>query len=142
VTNVRNRKAPPRSDGAVRSLERGMWPPYGEHDPLGYDGAWKAVRRCLSRRQDLAAQRYVATSLVDLDCIQERAWPSAMSGDLAAATVVLRVIEDRWRLAQLLASSETRDGKRAEPPAVAPPASPKRRPARKPEAGFFCSLDV
>jgi hypothetical protein len=39
VTNVRNRKAPPRSDGAVRSLARGMWPPYGEHDPLGYDAA-------------------------------------------------------------------------------------------------------
>jgi aminoglycoside phosphotransferase family enzyme len=25
---------------------------------------------------------------------------------------------------------------------VAPPAPPKRRPARKPETGFFCSLDV
>jgi ClpP class serine protease len=29
-----------------------------------------------------------------------------------------------------------------DPPAVAPPASPKRGSARKPETGFFCSLDV
>jgi hypothetical protein len=32
-------------------------------------------------RQDLAAELYVAATLVDLDLIQERAWPARVSCD-------------------------------------------------------------
>ena len=68
---------------------------------LGYasrSGPWRAVRRALRRRTDDAADRYLSRSLVDLELIQQRAWPAAMRGDIKAATVVLRAIEDRCRL--------------------------------------------
>ena len=71
---------------------------------LGYasrSGPWRAVRRALTRRTEKAADEYVSRSLIDLELIQQRAWPAAMRGDMKAAAVVLRAIEDRCRLLSL-----------------------------------------
>src|SRR5471030_1156768 len=65
-------------------------------------GAWRAARRCLRRRQLAAADQYLAGALVDLEIVQERAWGRAVAGDLQAARVVLRVIEDRVRLVEAM----------------------------------------
>ena len=35
---------------------------------------------------------------MELELVQERAWPAAMSGDIKASEVVVRVIEERCRL--------------------------------------------
>lgn len=82
---------------------------------LGYanrSGAWKAARRCLARRRDLAAGAYIEFTLADLEAVQEKAWPAAMNGNLAAAELALRAMEDRWRLVEFLSTQETRGGKR------------------------------
>ena len=68
---------------------------------LGYasrSGPWRAVRRALIRRTDEAADRYLSRSLVDLELIQQRAWPAAMNGDIHAAKVALGAIVERCRL--------------------------------------------
>jgi len=82
---------------------------------LGYSnrsGPWKAVRRCLARWQGAAAQAHFDASLVDLDVIEERAWPRAVAGDLAASRIVLRAMEDRMRLLELLSRRDTQGGTR------------------------------
>ena len=68
---------------------------------VGYSsrsGAWRAVRRSLQRRTDKAVDAYRTKALIDLELVQERAWPAAMSGDIKASEVVVRVIEERCRL--------------------------------------------
>jgi hypothetical protein len=116
---------------------------------LGYSnrsGAWKAVRRCLARRQDAAAGAHIEISLLDLDLIQERAWKSAMSGDLTASRIALRAMEDRLRLVEFLSGPETQERKRAElAKAVNEDDAARaqaRRERRKPETGYFHSLVV
>ena len=86
---------------------------------LGYSdrsGAWRAVRRCLGRRQQVAADAFISTSLVDLEILHERSWDRALRGDPAAARTVLRAIEDRLRLVEYLSTQEdqrrTPDGHR------------------------------
>lgn len=74
---------------------------------LGYrdrSGAWRAAQRCLARRQQVAADSFIAASLVDLEVVQERAWERAAAGDLQAGQIVLRAIEDRLRLAEHLST--------------------------------------
>ena len=73
-------------------------------------GAWRAVRRCLQRRQISAAERYVATTMSDLELVHERAWARAMSGDLKASEVVLRAMEDRLRLVEFLNAGSVNQG--------------------------------
>lgn len=116
---------------------------------LGYanrSGAWKAVRRCLARRQDAAAGAHIEISLLDLDLIQERVWKQAMAGDLAASRIALRAIEDRLRLVEFLSGPETQERKRAElATAVREDDAArvqKRRERRKTETGYFTSLVV
>lgn len=114
---------------------------------LGYSnrsGAWKAVRRCLARRQDAAAGAHIELSLLDLDLVQERAWNRAMAGDLAASELVLRAMEDRMRLVEFLSGQETQERKRAQPTKAGSDGDAarkqRRRERRKPEAGYFHSL--
>lgn len=116
---------------------------------LGYasrSGAWKAVRRCLARRQDAAASAHVAVTLLDLDAVQERAWGRAMAGDLTASRIALRAMEDRLRLVEFLSGPETQERKRAGlAKAVREDDSARekaRRERRKPETGYFASLVV
>ena len=70
-------------------------------DIVGYrsrSGAWRAVRRALRRRTAQAADEYLSRALVDLEAIQERVWPAAMAGDIAASGVAVRAIDQRCRL--------------------------------------------
>lgn len=69
-------------------------------------GAWRAVRRCLRRRQKIAADEFIAGALVDLEILHERSWARAVMGDPAAARTVLRAIEDRLRLVEFLSTQE------------------------------------
>ena len=78
-------------------------------EELGFadrSGAWRAVRRCLGRRQQVAADEFIAGALVDLEILHERAWGRAVQGDPAAARTVLRAIEDRLRLVEFLSTQE------------------------------------
>lgn len=116
---------------------------------LGYSnrsGAWKAVRRCLARRQDAAAGAHIEFSLLDLDLVQERAWKKAMAGDLAASEIVLRAMEDRMRLVEFLSGQETQERKRAELAKAVreddAAGAQARRERRTPESGYFHSLVV
>ena len=90
----------------VRSLELALsgmsWDQVAEE--LGYanrSGPWKAAQRCLARHQIVAADRYRAVRLAELDMLQARYWRAAMAGSPKAAGVVLRVIEARIRLMNL-----------------------------------------
>lgn len=70
-------------------------------------GAWRAAQRCLSRRQQIAADAYVAGTLADLEMIQERAWPRAAAGDVEAGHLVLRAIEDRVRFVERMSTRQS-----------------------------------
>jgi hypothetical protein len=70
-------------------------------DIVGYrsrSGAWRAVRRALSRRTAQAADQYVSRALVDLEAVQQRVWPAAMAGNVGAQRVAVRAIEQRCSL--------------------------------------------
>ena len=61
-------------------------------------GAWRAVRRALRKRTARAADAYWDSAMTDLELLQQRAWPAAMAGDVAASAVALRAIQQRCRL--------------------------------------------
>ncbi len=96
-------------------------------------GAWRAAQRCLARRQQVAADRYIASSFADLEIIQERAWPRAAAGDLAAGRIVMRAIEDQVRLVEVLSTRES---------TATAEMSPWKVGRREPEAGYFASMVV
>jgi hypothetical protein len=112
-----------------------------ELDYANRSGPWKAVRRCLARRADAAAHAHIAASLVDLDVIEERAWPRAVAGDLAASRIVLRAMEARMRLLELLSRRDTQGGKRQKAASTVG-AGTKRRPEPGAESGVFTSMVV
>ena len=61
---------------------------------------WKiSLLRDLENRTDKVANEYLAGAMADLTILQQRAWPTPMAGDIEAAEVVLRAIEQRIRLA-------------------------------------------
>jgi len=70
-------------------------------DIVGYrsrSGAWRAVRRALTRRTAQAADQYLSKALVELDAVQQRVWPAAMAGNVGAQRVAVRAIEQRCTL--------------------------------------------
>jgi hypothetical protein len=76
-------------------------------DIVGYrsrSGAWRAVRRALNRRTAQAADQYLSQTLVDLEAVQQRAWPAAMAVDVGAQRVAVRTMEQRRRLLGLARS--------------------------------------
>jgi hypothetical protein len=83
-------------------------------------GAWRAAQRCLARRQQVAADAYVAGTLADLEIIQERVWPRAAAGDVEAGRLVLRAIEDRVRLVELMSTTRSTAGETAAPVTARP----------------------
>ncbi len=114
-------------DGIAREL--------GYSDP---SGAWRAVRRCLKQRQQVAADNYIDGGLVDLQILVEKNWRRAVEGDLRAAELVLTALERQRRLLELQSKHENQ---KVEP---VKPVKPVRKPraVRKPEAGFFASFIV
>jgi hypothetical protein len=111
-------------------------------DELGFrdrSGSWRAVRRCLGRRQAEAADQYLVTLLVDLEAVGDRAWARAMAGDLRASAVVLRAVEDRLRLAEFLSTSSTRQSTSALEKRVSKPGRAGKD--RGAEPGHFTTLE-
>ncbi len=107
-------------------------------------GAWRAAQRCLARRQRMAADSYVGASFADLEVIEERAWKRAAAGDLQASRVVLRAIEDRMRLVELLSTREStaKPDVSSRTLAAASEATPAPRPAEVGDTGHFVSMVV
>ena len=94
---------------AARAVELSLqgWTYHEIAGQLGFrdrSGAWRAVRRCLQRRQAAAADAFLAGAFTDLEIVHERVWGRAAAGDLKAARVVLRAIEDRVRLVEVLST--------------------------------------
>ena len=76
---------------------------------LGYaskSGAWMAVSRALKARQVKGADVLVGKQLVDLDIMQERLWPRASAGDVAAVGACVRVIEQRCRVLEMVSGGQ------------------------------------
>jgi hypothetical protein len=102
----------------------------------------------LKRRQLAAADQYLAGALVDLEIVQERAWGRAAAGDLQAARVVLRVIEDRVRLVEVMSTQGSQRSEAAAPTPVrnrdlvSEPETRNRDLVSEPETGYFSSLVV
>lgn len=68
---------------------------------VGYrsrSAAWKAFHRALADREADAIDEHRALELSRLDALQQPLWERAVSGDVAAATAVLRIVEQRCRL--------------------------------------------
>jgi hypothetical protein len=111
-------------------------------DELGFrdrSGSWRAVRRCLGRRQAAAADKYLVTLLVDLEAVGDRAWARAMAGDLKASEVVLRATEDRLRLAEFLSTSSTRQSTGEADERISKRAAARKDPHA--QSGHFMTLE-
>ena len=68
---------------------------------VGYrcrSAAWKAFHRALADREAEAIDEHRVLELARLDAVQAAYWAEAVSGDVQAAAVVLRCIEQRARL--------------------------------------------
>lgn len=68
---------------------------------VGYatrSGAYKAFWKAVEQREAEAVEDHRALELVRLDALQVAVWEKAMTGDLKAAGMVLRIIEQRSRL--------------------------------------------
>ena len=98
-------------------------------------GAWRAARRCLKHRQEVAADKYLNGGLVDLQILVEQNWPRAVGGDLRAAELVMTALERQRRLLELLSKQESQKAEPLKPVR-------KRRAVRQPEAGVFTSFVV
>lgn len=61
-------------------------------------GAYKALWRALGDRETQAVDEHRAIELARLDALQAALWERAMTGDVKAAGMVLRIIEQRSRL--------------------------------------------
>ena len=76
---------------------------------VGYShrgSAHHAVATALAAREVEAVDELRALEQVRLDQLQSSMWPLAMAGDLAAITVVLRIIDMRCRLLGLQIKAE------------------------------------
>lgn len=68
---------------------------------VGYSNrgtAWRAVNKALRERVDGAVDEYRELELARLDALQAACWEKAMAGDIASATLVLKVMGQRSRL--------------------------------------------
>lgn len=68
---------------------------------VGYSNkgtAWRAVNTALRERVDSSVEEYRQTELARLDALQSACWDKAMEGDIASATLVLKVMAQRSRL--------------------------------------------
>ena len=61
-------------------------------------GAYKAFWKAVDVRESEAVEDHRALELARLDALQVAFWEKAMAGDLKAAGMVLRIIEQRSRL--------------------------------------------
>ena len=60
--------------------------------------AYKAVHKALAERVVEGVDTLRRLEVDRLDALQAALWPTALAGDTAAATIVLRIIEQRARL--------------------------------------------
>jgi hypothetical protein len=68
---------------------------------VGYrsrSAAWKAFHRALADREVEAIDEHRVIEVARLDAVQAAYWDEAVSGDVQAAQVVLRCIDQRSRL--------------------------------------------
>ena len=68
---------------------------------VGYrsrSGAWRAFHRALADREAEAIDEHRALELARLDAVQASYWDEAVGGDVRAASLVLRCIDQRARL--------------------------------------------
>ena len=68
---------------------------------VGYSNrgtAWRTVTKALRERVDSAVDEYRQLELARLDALQASLWDKAMSGDIASANTVLKVMGQRARL--------------------------------------------
>jgi hypothetical protein len=68
--------------------------------------AWRTVQKALNERVVEGVDELRALELDRLDSLHEVVWPKAMAGDLAAASVILRIMDKRARLLSLYPSPE------------------------------------
>jgi hypothetical protein len=70
-------------------------------DDLGYanrSSAWRLVRGALDQQVAKSADEYLQLELDRLDTVQVAFWDAMVDGDMAAATIVLKVIAERIRV--------------------------------------------
>ena len=73
--------------------------------------AWRTVQRALHDREVDAVDEYRQMELARLDVLQSKYWQRALTGELGAVRIVLKVIEQRSRLLGLTdAKSATKAG--------------------------------
>jgi hypothetical protein len=58
-------------------------------------GAWRAVHRNLSKLEKDVAQKYLHQTLANIDMLEEKYWPEAMSGRKAAIEKAISLIMAR-----------------------------------------------
>ena len=76
---------------------------------VGYSNrgtAWRTVQKALTERVAVGVAEYRRVELERLDALHRAHWAKAISGDLAAAHVVLRIIDQRIRLLGLVHTSD------------------------------------
>ena len=76
---------------------------------VGYSNrgtAWRVVQKALQDRVTEGVDEYRRLELDRLDRLMRAHWDEALAGDLAAAHVVLRIIDQRIRLLGLVHTSD------------------------------------
>ena len=68
--------------------------------------AWRTVQTALRERVAEGVEEYRRVELERLDALHRAHWARALSGDLTAAHVVLRIIDQRIRLLGLVHTSD------------------------------------
>jgi hypothetical protein len=111
-----------KQDKAVRLLREGK--SYDEIAKiLGYanrGSAWRLVQNALRDTVTTDVEEHRAIELHRLDALQHAHWDQACDGDIGAAVVVLRVIEQRSRL---LGLCEVGVGRKGGPTSIYQPGS-------------------
>ena len=85
-------------------------------EEVGYadhSGAHQAYQRAIRTDSEQSADELVKQELDRLDRLQVAAWPKAMTGDAAAMSMILKIIEQRIKLLGLAA-----DGKQSTMPDI------------------------